>query len=337
MKVINACPVCGNDRLQELFKRDIVYPGADPQAHIQDIDYVRNYVLFEKILRTREPVRAVFSICANCGFIFFSPRPEDGDMVVKYALVNEMGDSKRREDYLYYGRTSDEKRALDIYNTVAKFGVARHSNVIDIGGARGLNLKYFLRENSCYVVDYEKHELLDGVEFLCETAQEIPESLKISVVLYCHILEHVVDPVREIGTIKSILEPDGLLYIEVPFGCWREYRHTRNLLTHVNFFSVGSLYYLLDSCGLSIRYLKLQPTLGRMLYNPVIVAVAQNSPSGNEKIAVYEVTRRQMSGRHLWLRLSIIFRNIRLMKFRSFVLAFRYFMLRWRVRRNTHE
>ena len=93
-------------------------------------------------------------------------------------------------------------------------------------------------------------------------------------------VEHVVDPVREIGTIKSILEPDGLLYIEVPFGCWREYRHTRNLLTHVNFFSVGSLYYLLDSCGLSIRYLKLQPTLGRMLYNPVIVAVAQNSPSG---------------------------------------------------------
>ena len=175
---------------------------------------------------------------------------------------------------------------------------------------------------------------MKGVRALCATAQEIPESLRAGVVLYCHILEHVVDPVKEICTIKNILEPGGLLYIEVPFGCWREYRQTRNLLTHVNFFSEGSLYHLLDSCGLSIKYLKLRPALGRMLYNPVIVAIAQNSPPRNKNIDAYKVTRRQMSGRHLWLRVYLLFLNIRLMKFRVFLLAYRYYRLRWRNRRN---
>jgi SAM-dependent methyltransferase len=334
MKTIGSCPICHSDRCQELSRRRVSYPGPDPLSHLQDIDYVRNYILFEKILHTKEPIDCVFYICKDCGFIFFSPRPEDNDMVIKYALVNELGDSKQREDYLYFGKTSDEKRAFEMHKLVSEFGSVRNTNVIDIGGARGLNLKYFLDSNNCFVVDYEKHELLKGVRALCATAQEIPESLRAGVVLYCHILEHVADPVREIRAIKNILEPGGLLYIEVPFGCWREYQHTRNLLTHVNFFSEGSLYHLLDSCGLSIEYLKLRPALGRMLYNPVIVAIAQNSPPRNKEIEPYRVTRHQMSGRHVWLRAYLLFLNIRLMKFRLLIAAYRYYRLRWRNRRN---
>ena len=334
MKTIGSCPICHSDRCQELQKKKISYPGPDPLSHLQDIDYIRNYILFEKILHTKESIQFTFYICNNCGFIFFSPRPEDSDMVLKYAMVNDWGDSKQREDYLYYGKTSDDKRAHEIYKSVSKFGSVTNSNVIDIGGARGLNLKYFLGNNNCFVVDYEKHELIKGARALCETAQEIPASVRAGVVLYCHILEHVVDPAREIRTIKEVLEPGGLLYIEVPFGCWREYQQTRNLLTHVNFFSEGSLYHLLDSCGLSIRYLKLRPALGRMLYNPVIVAIAQNSPPRNKKIEAYRATRRQMSGRHFWLRTYLVLLNISLMKFRLLTLAYRYYRLRRRNRQN---
>jgi hypothetical protein len=334
MRTVDFCPACHGRRFQELLRKKINYPGTDPRSHLQDINYIRNYTLFERILHDKEPVEAVFYLCDTCGFIFFSPRPQDSDMVVKYALVNELGDSKQREDYLYFGKTADDKRALDIFNWVARFGGVRGSSVIDIGGARGLNLKYFMPDNNCFVVDYEKHELPDRVEFMSETAREIPASVKAGLVLYCHILEHVVDPVREINTIKNVLEPGGLLYIEVPFGCWREYKHTGNLLTHVNFFSEGSLYYLLDSCGLAIRYLKLRPALGRMLYNPVIVAVAQHSPPSAGKIAASLVTRRQMSSRHFWLRTRVLFLNIKLMQLRLFVAAYRYYRLRWRLRKS---
>ena len=141
MKTISSCPICHSDRCQELSRRRVSYPGLDPLSHLQDIDYVRNYILFEKILHTKDPIECVFYICNDCGFIFFSPRPEDNDMVIKYALVNELGDSKQREDYLYFGKTSDDKRAFEIHKLVSEFGSVRNTNVIDIGGARGLNLK----------------------------------------------------------------------------------------------------------------------------------------------------------------------------------------------------
>jgi SAM-dependent methyltransferase len=333
MKAIKSCPICQSEECHELLSRKVLYPGSDLKSNLLDIDYVRNNVLFDRILHTREPVEFRFFICAKCGFIFFSPRPEENDMVVKYALVNELGDSKLREDYLYFGKTADDRRALEIYKSVGQFGNVHNSNVIDIGGARGLNLKYFLGDNRCFVVDYEKHELLEGTQALGTTAQDVPESIRAGVVLYCHILEHVVDPAGEIRQIKRILEPDGLLYIEVPFGCWREYQHTKNFLTHINFFSEGSLYHLLDSCGLSVRYLKLRPALGRMLYNPVIVAIAQNSPARNKKITPYETTRHQMSSGHYWLRMYLTFLNIKLMKFRLLPAAWRYYRLLWRTRR----
>jgi len=334
MKEIRSCPICKNEQCQELLRRRVLYPGSDLHSNLLDINYVRNHILFDKILHNRASIEFCFQICTSCGFIFFSPRPEESDMVIKYNLVNELSDSKKREFFLYHGMTSDDKRALEIHKSIAVFGGVHNSNVIDIGGARGLNLECFLSDNNCFVVDYERHELLEGTQALCETAEDIPESMQAKVVLYCHILEHVVDPVKEILRIKDILEPNGFLYIEVPFGCWNEYKYTRNFLTHINFFSEGSLYNLLDMCGLSIRYLKLRPVLGRVLYNPVIVAIAQNSPPQNRRVEAYQITKSQMNSKHYRLRAHQAFLNVKLMKFKLLTAAYRHYRLRWRIRRS---
>lgn len=245
-------------------------------------------------------------------------------MVIKYNSVNELGDTKKREEFLYHGLSCDNRRALEIYNSVCAIQKVRESNVIDVGGARGLNLKYFLKDNKCFVVDYEKHKLFDGVNFLGETLKDVPKSMRAKLVLLCHTLEHIVDPVREILNIKEILEPSGLLYIEVPFGCWKEYKETRNFLTHINFFSEGSLHYLLDMCGFSIRYLKLKPTLGRIRYGITLVAVAENSQPRNKKIEPYQITRTQMKEKYYWLELYQVFLNIKLMNIKSVPALYRY-------------
>ena len=328
MKIAKFCPVCKNEEYEQLLTRKVEYLGGDIYSHLMDIDYIRNYILFDRILQNKEPIEFCFQICKTCGFIFFSPRPEESDMVIKYNLVNELGDSKQREEFLYRGITCDDKRALKIYESIAAFVEVHNSNVIDLGGARGLNLKYFLKDNNCFVVDYEKHELLTGAQYLCETLEDMPESIRAKVVLYCHTLEHIVDPVKEILKIKDILEPGGLIYIEVPFGCWNEYKHTRNLLTHLNFFSEGSLYYLLDSCGLSIRYLKLKPTLSRVRYVPVIVAIAENSPPNNKKSNTYQVTRSQMEGKYYYLRARQALLTIKLMKFKLLLAAYRQYQFK---------
>ncbi|MFC2025010.1 methyltransferase domain-containing protein [Chloroflexota bacterium] len=255
-------------------------------------------------------------------------------MATKYDMVNELGDSKQREASLYHGITCDDKRAFEIHKFVKSFAKVHNSNVIDVGGARGLNLKYFLDDNNCHVVDYERHKLSAGIQYLCETTEDVPKSTPAKVVLYCHTLEHVVAPVKEILRIKDILEPGGLLYIEVPFGCWNEYKHTRNFLTHINFFSEGSLYHLLDMCGLSIRYLRLKPTLSRVKYVPVIVAIAENSPPHNKKIDAYRITRSQMEGKHYFLRARQAFLTVKLMKFKLFLAAYRQYQSRRQINRN---
>jgi len=87
VKTVKFCPICKSEQLEELFRR-VKYYGSDVHANILNIDYVRNYILFDRILHNRNPVDFSFKIDKNCGFIFFSPRPEESDMVIKYNIVN---------------------------------------------------------------------------------------------------------------------------------------------------------------------------------------------------------------------------------------------------------
>jgi len=325
MKTVSFCPICKSGQFEELFRRRVQYCGSDVCANILNIDYVRNFILFDRILHNRDPVDFSFRIDKNCGLIFFSPRPEERDMAIKYDIVNELGDTKKREEFLYHGLSCDDRRAFEIYKSVCDIQKVHKSNVIDVGGARGLNLRYFLKDNRCFVVDYEKHKLFDGVNYLGETLEDVPKAMRAKLVLLCHTLEHIVDPVKEILNIKEILEPSGLLYIEVPFGCLNEYKETRNFLTHINFFSEGSLYYLLDMCGFSIRYLRLKPTLGRMRYGLTLVAIAENSRPHNRKIEAYQITRTQMKKKYYGLELYQFVLNIKLLNIKSVLALYRYF------------
>lgn len=325
MRTVSSCPICKSSDCIELFKKRLLYIGSDTTGNILNIDYIRNYILFDKILKNKNPIDFSFKIDKNCGLIFFSPRPDEKDMVTKYDCVNELGDTKKREEFMYRGLSCDDKRASEIYHLVNNIQKIAKSNVIDVGGASGLTLKYFMKENKCFVIDYEKHKLFPGVKFLCETLEDFPKSMHAKLVLLCHTLEHIVDPVTEILRIKEILEPSGLLYIEVPLGCWKEYKETNNFLTHINFFSEGSLHYLLNMCGFTIRYLKLKPTLGRVRYGLTLVAIAENLQSINSKIDAYQISRTQMKEKYLSLEIYQALLNIKLMNIKLVPALYRYY------------
>ncbi len=325
MKEILNCPICKNEECEEIFRRRLIYPPVEMRDNVLDFTIVRNKILFDEILHKKNPIDFIFKICTNCGFIFFSPRCEEKDYEIKFSVKNEIGIDEVFEKTQYsrknklYSKTYDDKRAFMIYKRLSTSRKIERATVIDIGGARGLNLKYFLPDNICYVVDYVKHDLLEGVEYLCKSSQDIPESIKADVVLFCHTLEHVLDPVNEISNIKNILKPGGLLYIEVPPGCWQEYKYISNFITHINFFSEGSLWCLLDMCGLRIKYLKLIPLISRIRYEPMIMAITENSTSDNREVNGYQITCEQMKGRHIPLRLYTNLMSLKLMKLRYFL------------------
>jgi len=71
----------------------------------------------------------------------------------------------------------------------------------------------------------------------------------------CHTLEHATDPRHIIEELRSHLTEAGLLYVEVPLGCWNEWKKLVEPLTHVNFFSEESLYTCVRSADLDVIYL----------------------------------------------------------------------------------
>ena len=307
------CPICKCNRCKEILTKRVEYPAGELHSNLLDGDFVRNKILFDKILFRQEPLRFHFKLCTECGLIFFDPRPDEKDMRTKYKITDELGDVEKRERAQFI-RTYNDKRALEIYKAISKIKHIQNANVADVGGAQGLNLKYFLERNACYVVDYQKRDLAGNVQYLCQTVKDIPSSIRFAAVLFCHTLEHVVDPVQEVTAIRDILEQNGILYIEVPLGCWREYQTVRNFITHINFFSEGSLGYLLNQCGLNIRYLKARPALVQTGYTYSVVAIAENTLPRGREVNGYLITRRQMKGRYL-LQLHKLILEARLKKF----------------------
>lgn len=253
MKLVQNCPLCGYTHLKRLHKKTFSYPGDDVKSNLLDSGFVRRWILFNYILKKHIPVQFVVMICKNCGFIFLNPRLEDKDMNIKYDMIDQLGSVKTRLA-LRPPRNLD-KRAANIYRRIAQYRNNRIANlqILDFGGASGYNLRPFVKDNKCYVVDYEYWNLPNGIKYLCQMEDEIPPNMKFDIVLCCHVLEHVVDPPKTVRKIGSHLVPGGLLYIEVPLGCFREFRHLRDPLTHINFFSTASLSHLVSTCGLRIK------------------------------------------------------------------------------------
>lgn len=235
MKDIKKCLICGAKQYREIFRRNILYPDGDMNSNLLDINFVRNRILFDDILKNNSSMEFIFKQCMNCGFIWFTPRPDNVDMLIKYRKTIQLDDSKLRwRTRVQLEEPDDDKRAFEIAKRISKYRRTTSLNIVDIGGAEGHNLKYFLGDNTCYIVDFEKWDSVSEAIYLCETVEDIHHEMSFDLVLYCHILEHVVNPMKELFAIKSKLNANGMIYIEVPFGCWREYKNTYNFLTHIN-------------------------------------------------------------------------------------------------------
>lgn len=296
MRAVEFCPICRGQQFEQLLTREVSHPGDELLTNLLDIDYARNYILFEKILHTRDAVEFAFCICKHCGLIFFDPRPDEGDLAIKYTIMDELRDTELRDAQrglpIY-----DSRRARAIHKSLSRLTRLEGLNVVDWGGANGYNLEYFSDRNTCYVIDYGERKLVDGVRYLCKTINEVPETMRFDVVLCCHTLEHMVGPVAELRSIRRVMSPGGLLYVEAPLGCHDQYRNTRNFLTHVNFFSEGSLAHLFSASGLKLRYIKTKLTTVRWFWWLSLVAIAENAPPEEASSNGYELTRQQMNNR----------------------------------------
>lgn len=101
-----------------------------------------------------------------------------------------------------------------------------------------------------------------GLEVLNGTAEELPGELGDrlhDVIVFSHVLEHTIDPVKSLANAAAMLAPGGLLSVEVPNNgaCgMRQMRANWRWLDaprHLNFFTEKSLVACAEAAGLTVK------------------------------------------------------------------------------------
>ncbi len=162
-------------------------------------------------------------ICKDCGFAYTSPRMTEDSYAKFY-------DSEYRR--LYVGTEkpgdvffNDQKfRGEKIYRYIgSKINLnSRKIKVLEVGcGAGGILEVFRAAGHEVFGLDlgdeyltYGKDKF--GLNLKKGVINDLPNDFKADIIIYSHVLEHILDLNRELGFIKEKLADNGLVYIEVP-------------------------------------------------------------------------------------------------------------------------
>lgn len=251
------CPCCRSSSINSVKTVRFNFPGNNVQDNLQDIPFVRKWILFKKILKSEQSAVFRVMLCRHCGFLFLNPRLTEGEIKLKYQTTNELGDVKMR--YNLNPLRNSDKRALRIYSLVNKYfpGELKNKKILDYGGSWGYNLYPFIeRNNECFILDYEKWGYYEkGIKYIGHEFTSLERHYLFDVMLILHTLEHIADPHLFLEQAVSHLNEGGLIYVEVPLGAFHEYSHLRDPITHLNFFSEESIVKLFQSMDLGVVHI----------------------------------------------------------------------------------
>lgn len=162
-------------------------------------------------------------ICKQCGLIQTNPR-------MNQESYNKFYDNEYRK--LYVGKESPSQeffyeqylRGKHIYSFIQKKTASLRKGlfVFEVGCGAGGILQYF-KEKGCEVKGVDLgYEYLTfgkknyGLDLTFGTIKDVKLDKKPDVIIYSHVLEHILNPIEELNSVYNIIAPNGLLYIEVP-------------------------------------------------------------------------------------------------------------------------
>ncbi len=118
------------------------------------------------------------------------------------------------------------KNGVKIYNYLLKHKVFKESNkfnyVFEVGCGAGLNLLFFRKKGfKVQGIDISKEAIEFGrnkfkLDLYHGVLKDMKFDAKPNIIIYSHVLEHILDLNKELSLIHDILSDGGILYIEVP-------------------------------------------------------------------------------------------------------------------------
>ncbi len=203
-------------------------------------------------------------ICKKCGLVYLNPR-------MNQMAFNEFYDKEYRK--LYRGKLEPDlnffenqfKKGEKIFSYLNKTLGLKPKNlkVLEIGCGAGGILKYF-KDQGCIIkgldlgseyINYGKKN--QGLDLQHGSIFALQEDFKPDIIIYSHVLEHVLDIEKELKKVAAICSKDSIVYIEVP-GI--KYIHTsfkKDMLVylqnaHVYNFSLTTLKNLMGKYGFNL-------------------------------------------------------------------------------------
>jgi SAM-dependent methyltransferase len=240
------CPVCGENDWRVIGKK--TYRLSDVGG-LDTYLKLRYRVLFEIWLPGKSEIEIRSNVCRDCGFVTNTPRPSADDISAKYRLFSDA--QAAGEETLAPVEAIDIRRADALYRSVAPhLPKAAPARILDFGGGDGRLMRRFMTDGHlCELVDYRR-EVFPGVVRIGSTEADIPAGRKYEAIVCSHVIEHVADPLGIIALLARHLSDRGVLFIEVPMEVWKKPPLHAEPVTHVNFFTEGSMRRLLARVGL---------------------------------------------------------------------------------------
>lgn len=163
------------------------------------------------------------SICTNCGLVFLNPRWKREDYLHFYA--HEYDDYFRFDEE--QAREKEVRKAKTVWERLNRFTKAEFRQMLDIGSGLGYLLGYF-REQREGLEIHGIEPSTQGSERLTNEiggnllARDVDTDWHIShpeafdLIVFRHVLEHMLDPVAALKKAVHALAPGGVVYVAVP-------------------------------------------------------------------------------------------------------------------------
>jgi SAM-dependent methyltransferase len=231
--------------------------------------------------RDRFNIRMCTVICRNCGLVRTNPRLTEEAWSEYYIheframeahsefsrIADRSAENFEREYAMAHGVFAAVIRARNerarVLGRPARGNGADGLAVADVGCGYGGMVRYFNERGwSAAGSDYDVGAVAFGrslgLDLISGSAEELDVKAPFDAVLLSHVLEHVTDPRAMLRSVKRLLKPDGLLYIELPsIVSLTVPRYRLDLLRYLRFFhtysyTLGTLSDLLATEGFDL-------------------------------------------------------------------------------------
>jgi SAM-dependent methyltransferase len=208
----------------------------------------RNIKIISQVFYKNKFIFLETAVCKICLFVFRSTTPSFAWMKKQF-LLRSQNQSNTNSGISYKYERFRIERYKRLYNFLKK--KAKLNNIFEIGCATGVGLEYFKKKN-CNVegIDLDKTRIKIakklGIKAKNIDINKFYTKKKYSTIFFIHTLEHLYDIKKVFSKIKSILDKDGFLYLEVPdikynVKGWHDILY----IGHQNIFSIENIIYFL--------------------------------------------------------------------------------------------